>query len=148
MLKASSSRLMEKGVMMGKRELILAKLERLSVDGLTPVTVVQLATAVGLSRSSLYKYYPDVIAKLRLKSAPGQNNRCSQEALKISLLKSRVVDQKSLIDTLATICSNQLIEFIEFKAASSDEADALKLKIAFLERELAKLKKPSLKVVK
>lgn len=101
--------------------------------------VTHIAKAVGVSRSTLYKYYPDVVAIIRQSRSPSLQKNDTQSTLKLSLLKEKVKDQKSLIDTLSNICSAQLVEILELRASYQDQLELKSLRIKALEAEISKI---------
>ncbi|WMI99769.1 helix-turn-helix domain-containing protein [Pseudomonas chlororaphis subsp. aurantiaca] len=103
--------------------------------------VTHIARAVGVSRSTLYKYYPDVVAIIRQSRSPSLLKRDTQSTLKLSLLKAKVKDQKTLIDTLSNICSAQLVEILELRASYQDQLELKSLRIKALEAEISKVSK-------
>ncbi|WP_395601644.1 TetR/AcrR family transcriptional regulator [Pseudomonas sp. A1230] len=114
----------------------------------TQVSVTLLASESGVSRSSLYKYYPDIIAKLKADHDRKEIPTIELQGLKLSILRQKLEEQRDLVTALTRICSEQMIEISELNARLHDEKESKDLKIAFLESQLAKGNKPKLKTVK
>lgn len=129
------------------RDLILTCLERLE-QSLDKVTVSRLAIEAGVSRSTLYKYYPEVVVRIRQPQNLLDLKPSTELALKVSILRKKLQDQKSLIDTLAIVCSAQLSEIAEMHASYQDQLRLKSLKISALETELSTPSKRTVKIVK
>ncbi|ONH39096.1 hypothetical protein BLL38_21280 [Pseudomonas gessardii] len=114
----------------------------------TQVSVTLLASESGVSRSSLYKYYPDIIAKLKADHDRKEIPPIELQGLKLSILRQKLEEQRDLVTALTRICSEQMIEISELNARLHDEKESKDLKIAFLQSQLAKGNKPKLKTVK
>ncbi|PZX01979.1 hypothetical protein DFS28_101329 [Pseudomonas sp. 478] len=127
---------------------IQTSLEVLLKSDTSQLSVTALAIMSGVSRSSLYKYYPDIVTKLKAVQSRGGIPTIELQGLKVSILKKKLEDQKKLVAALARVCSEQLIEISELIAKSRDDNELRDLKIAFLESQLAKTTKPILKTVK
>ncbi|MDD1981808.1 helix-turn-helix domain-containing protein [Pseudomonas asiatica] len=132
---------------MNVRELLVCALEKMMHDNDKNITILSLSAAVGISRSTIYKYYPDVVDRVR--SIKHRSNFRGQEsiALKASKLSQKVRNLESLVTTLTNVCSSQLSEISEIRLSYEDIIEGQKMKIAFLERELKKTKRPSLRAV-
>lgn len=101
------------------------------------LTVTDLAKVAGISRSTLYKYYPEVVATIRHPQNLDNLKPTREAAIKIRILKNKLKDQKTLIDTLANICSAQLIELLELHASYQDQLELKYLRITALEKQIS-----------
>lgn len=118
------------------RDSIFACLEKLEKSA-DKVTVSKLATEVGISRSTLYKYYPEVVERIRQPQDLRSLRTSMESDLKVSILRKKIRDQKSLIDTLALVCSSQLSEIADLHASYQDQLSLKSLKISALETEIS-----------
>jgi len=129
------------------RDVLLDAFEKLKRTGEKPVAVLDVARAANISRSSIYKYHPDILLVIR---AYNFDNRFSPEPhrLKASILARRLTEEKLLVSNLTKVCSELLQEIIEFHDKYREDIQRKDLKIAFLERSLEDYKLSLLKVVK
>ncbi|WP_323614710.1 hypothetical protein [Pseudomonas putida] len=132
---------------MNVRESLICALEKMIHDNSQEVTLSSLSSVVGISRSTIYKYYPDIVMRVRqIKNSPGHSVQ-SNVMLKAQKLSHKVRELESIVLTLTNVCSSQLSEISEMKLSYQDTIDGLKMKIEFLESELNKRKRPSLRAV-
>lgn len=101
-------------------------------------SISALAKLVGVSRSTIYKYYPDVVVKF--KEAMGDNAQRVVEcaSLKKYLAQKQVDEYKKIVGALAKICSDQLIAMRQAELRHKDELESKELRIMDLERKLKK----------
>lgn len=69
----------------------------------TQVSVTLLASESGVSRSSLYKYYPDIIAKLKADHDRKEIPPIELQGLKLSILRQKLEEQRDLVTALTRI---------------------------------------------
>ena len=130
----------------GSREAILRSFEALKLEG--TVSITSLASAVNLTRSSLYKYYPDIVDLVRVYNSGVNVEPKRQQELKVHLLKSQLSDRKYLVSVLAKACSELLVELEDARRDYEDEIKSKNLMILFLEKQLAESKVVRLRPVK
>lgn len=130
------------------RSRILKALSTIMEENKNTPNITMLANMAGVSRSTLYKYYPDLVAKLRSEKSRSEVPPIERQALKINILQRKFEQQKNLVASLTRICTEQLVEIFELNAAHRDDLEMRDLKIAFLESQIAKNKRPILKTVK
>ena len=111
------------------------------------ITVSALAKAAGISRSSIYKYYPDVLDAIDRAKANMSSSVRNESIHKIDLMRSQLVKSKELVSYLTNICTNQLIEISELKISLRDLESNTTAKISYLHSKLSKLEKNPLRVV-
>jgi AcrR family transcriptional regulator len=129
------------------REFLLVTLENISDRGRIPVSVTALAKAAKISRSTIYKYYPDIIAKMK-GGREYSYGLIEDNGLKVAILKKQLKELQCLVGVLTKVCSVQMIEIIEQKAKYNEELESKHIQLAHLESALAKTRKPVLKTVK
>mgnify|MGYP000021658253 CR=1 FL=1 len=128
------------------REAILNSFESLKAEG--GMTVTGLARSVNLSRSSFYKYYPDIVALIKLHNSGADVQPKKQQELKVHLLKSKLAHQKELVSALTKACSELLVELEDVRRDFADDVRSKELMIKFLDEQLAESKIKKLKPVK
>lgn len=110
--------------------------KRPSVRGGKPLSVTELAELAKLSRSTIYRYYPDVLDKLKETRAPCAQYRRDSTSLKLRLLRDRLAGQKQLSGALAKACVELLAELAELREDIREQVEAHRLRVASLERRL------------
>lgn len=130
-----------------RRRTLVQQLVELEKNGTDCVTVAALARAAGISRSSLYKYYPDILA-LIVKKPNGRRDFASGDYdIKQDMLRGQLVKNKELVSCLSNICSNQLVEIAELSEHILHLERTSQAKIAYLQAELASMQKSPLRIV-
>ncbi|WP_426143810.1 TetR/AcrR family transcriptional regulator [Pseudomonas sp. DWP3-1-2] len=112
------------------------------------VTVSALAEAAGVSRSTIYKYYPDVLTLLRGQHQTSTEVDSARDMNKIDLIRRQLSKNKELVAYLSNICSNQLIEIYELEETLDQVQKASNARLAYLESKIAKLESKKLRIVK
>lgn len=130
------------------RDFLLKTLSELSTQGSGNVSITELSKKARISRSSLYKYYPDIVIKARGEVNKTSLSNLEKISLKLVILKKQLVEQKALVAMLTKVCSDQLVEIIEIQAKYTDALESKNLQITYLESALIKSKKVVLKTVK
>ena len=103
------------------------------------MSISDLARAAGISRATIYRYYPDVVSYLKSVSGKVEDVRVKGQQVKNSLLKAQLSKQKDLVKALARACSELIAEVAELKATYSDQLEAKELKIKYLENSLREM---------
>lgn len=111
------------------------------------ITVSALANAADISRSTIYKYYPDVLVLLRDQQKVATSDS-SKDLRKLDMTKQQLCKSKELVSYLSNICSNQLIEISELEEAIEQLQKSSIARISYLESKIAKLEKITLRSVK
>lgn len=112
------------------------------------LTVSALAKAAGISRSSIYKYYPGVLELIATSKKKTSSAAKNESLKKIDFMRRQLSKNKELMSYLTNICTNQLIEISELKSALEDLERNAAAKISYLESKVAKLEKLPLRTVK
>lgn len=100
------------------------------------LSVAELSKKAKLSRTTIYRHYPEVVERLRLLREPGARARKDREALKYQMLRSRYDGQKLLIQQLSKACVELLAELSDAREDQCSEREAYQLRIATLENKL------------
>lgn len=111
------------------------------------ITVSALAKSVEISRSSIYKYYPDIPDLIANNKGKSQSSAQTENIKKIDLMRSQLIKNKELLSYLTNICTNQLIEISILKDALEDLESNTNAKISYLESKVSKLEKPQLRAI-
>ncbi|MDI2589818.1 TetR/AcrR family transcriptional regulator [Pseudomonas sp. 681] len=130
------------------RDLLLKSLAELTAKGPSHISITALSKIAKISRSSIYKYYPDIVIKVRGGASEFSLSNIEKISLKLYILKKQLKEQRVLVGMLTNVCSEQLVEIIELNAKYLDALESKNLQITFLESALAKSKKVVLKTVK
>ncbi|MGV6398106.1 hypothetical protein ACTUVN_004783 [Pseudomonas caspiana] len=125
--------------MSNSRNNILIVLENSIAKGGGKLSVASLAKEARISRSTIYKYYPDIV--LKVKRHNGDQFKFDKDAdeLKKSILSRQLKESKQIIAALAKACSEQLIKLIECNSRHIDELESRDLKILYLEKKIQSL---------
>jgi AcrR family transcriptional regulator len=134
--------------MSDRRSLLICHLANLKEKGGAQVTVTDLAKAAGISRSSLYKYYPDVLSLLSTSTDNIQRSAFDGAGKKQDMLRNQLKKHKDLVACLSNICSNQLVEIAELNERIAYLERTSEAKIAFLTAQIASSERKSLRTVK
>ena len=130
------------------REVLLQRINELMIPKKIPATISALADSAGVSRSTIYKYYPEFASMVKSIAGSADKVEPPTHSLKLDLMRKQIAKQTEIISHLTNICSNQLIEISEITEFYTQQADSKDLKINFLESKLAKLEERTLKIVK
>lgn len=126
---------------------LIAIIERHQTSDTGFLTVSALAKAAGISRSTIYKYYSDVIEIIGVNktkaSAVAQNGNLK----KVDMMRRQLIKSKEITCYLTNVCTNQLIEISELKSAFEELERKASAKIAYLESKIAKLEKSPFRAV-
>jgi hypothetical protein len=120
------------------RDLLVKALEQGSQSGCINMTVSQLARSVGVSRSTIYKYYPEVVLRVKKLSGEAVEDSLFNFHLKNKLATNKLQDNRKLISALVKICSDQLVEMEQLKSRHRDEIESRDLKITYLQGKVDK----------
>lgn len=102
----------------------------------TYLSVAELSMKAKLSRTTIYRLYPDVVERLRLLREPQAQARKDKEALKYQMLKNRYLAQKVLIQQLSKACVELLAELSDTREDQRSEREAFQLRVSTLESKL------------
>ncbi len=134
--------------MSSMREVLLRKIRELMIPKKIPATVSALADAAGVSRSTIYKYYPDFVNMVKSVANSAASVELPGHIVKLEIMRKKIIKQKEIIAYLTNICSNQLIELSEISEFYIQQNNSKDLRINYLESQLAKFESRSLKSVK
>lgn len=125
-------------------EIVMTKMSNNDIDQ----NITALSRDAGISRSAIYKYYPEVVAAVKRIACGGKPAPITDGLTKLSLLQKKTQLQKITIEHLANICSNQLVEIHELKQSCEMLKAETSARIHYLEGQLAIVRPGSLKIIK
>lgn len=100
------------------------------------LSISELSSKAKLSRTTIYRHYPDIVERLHLLREPGVKLRKENDALKHQILRERILAQKILIQQLSKSCVELLAELHDAREDQRTEREAFQLRIATLEKKL------------
>jgi len=130
------------------KEHLIEIIESKIKSGKVKATIAALAKEAGVNRTTLYKYYGDVIILVKAIACGAPKLTPSIDSRKIELMRKKQKVQTQTIELLTTICSNQLVEIAELNDRLSALNAESNFRIANLERTIASLSKGGLQIVK
>jgi DNA-binding transcriptional regulator YhcF (GntR family) len=131
---------------MSTRELLYQIIEKLNKEGEQVISVTRLAKEAALTRSTIYKYYPDVLSAL----GRGTSDQAAIESAifaKNEILNRQLKKNLKLVAYLTNICTNQLVEISELRELYDQLERGNAAKINYLESKILKLTKVPLRPV-
>lgn len=117
-------------------------------NGCIAANVSSLSLYAGVCRSTIYKYYPDVVQAVKAFALGATPKHVETNIAKLELMRKKNRSQKSVIDYLTNICSNQLIEVVELRQELEQLQEVTSLRINYLESQLALARGPTLTRIK
>lgn len=134
--------------MIDTRARLLAIISNQMASGNIAANISALSQFAGICRSSIYKYYPDVVKAVKTVALDSAPDKSAVNSTKLDLLRKKYISQKKTVEYLTNICSNQLIEIIELKQEYDHLKEESSLRINYLESQLALAARSTLKVIK
>lgn len=134
--------------MIDTRTRLLGIISNQMANGDVAANISALSQFAGVGRSSIYKYYPDVVKAVKIAALDGTPEKSSVNSTKLDLLRRKYIAQKETVEYLTNICSNQLIEIIELKQDYDNLKEESSIRINYLESQLALAGRPTLKIIK
>ena len=119
------------------------ELSRARSEGRAP-TVMSVANRAGVDRSTLYRYYPDIVARLRPNREKKTAREIDQLRIKCRLLSDRLKKEKQINSALAQACTELGVELLELRNSMQDERLAMRTRIEHLEGKLTGMEKVTL----
>lgn len=134
--------------MYSRRQYIIDHLNTLRRDSPRQVSIANLARVSGISRSSLYKYYPDILQMLREQPSTTEYLSVKRGEQKQDMLRNQLSKHKEMINCLSNICSNQLLEIADLTERITHLERTSQAKIAYLQSQLVNAIRKPLETVK
>lgn len=113
-----------------------ALLLKARTEGARAPTVTAVAARASLSRSSMYRFYPDVVARIQALSAPSRTLRRDMLHTKIQMLTRLLKAEKDLTKALARACAELAAEKIAMVEQLEDERLSFNLRVEHLQKQL------------
>jgi hypothetical protein len=99
-------------------------------------TVAAVAARSGVSRSSLYRFHPQIVAQIHALRENREIRKQDQFRLKAQYLAKQLKAEKQLTSALARACAELAAEKIAMKELFEDERLSFQLKLEHLEKKL------------
>lgn len=121
-----------------KSDAVRRAFERQLIDaragGQAPPSVASIATAVGISRSSMYRFHPEVVARIQALAGVRQDEKHEQLRLKSHLLAEQLNAEKALTRALARVVAELAAEKEAMREDFEDTKAHLELRIERLQK--------------
>jgi AcrR family transcriptional regulator len=114
-----------------ERELIKAR-----AWGQAAPSVALIAAAAGVSRSSMYRFHPRIVARIQELTGQRQDAKRDQLHVKVRLLAEQLKAEKTLARALARVVAELAAEKVAMTQAFEDEKLSLQLRVAHVEKAL------------
>lgn len=132
---------------MNKATFLKNMIQRSYESGHTKITTVSsLAKQAELSRSAIYRYYPQIVQFM--KHLEGADKHKPHETTKLSLMTSRMEKLTHEFEGLSEACLALIVENQELMARHVDELLEKDLRISYLEEKLLKYEKPKPRLIR
>jgi hypothetical protein len=99
-------------------------------------TIAAVATCAGISRSSMYRFHPGVVAQIRALNGDRDARKADQLRVKAQLLVAQLKSEKQLVSALARACAELAAEKAALTERFEDERLRLQLRVDHLEKQL------------
>lgn len=99
-------------------------------------TVAAVAARAGISRSSMYRFHPAVVAQIQAANGVRDAKKHDHLRLKAQLLVSQLKSERELSRALARACAELAAEKAAIEDRLEDERLSLQLRIGQLEQQL------------
>jgi AcrR family transcriptional regulator len=117
-----------------------ALLIKARTEGLRAPTVASIAARAGISRASMYRFHPDVVARIQALSAPSQTAQHDAIRAKVRLLTGQLKAEKDLTKALARACAELAAEKVAFTEQLEEERLRFTLRLENLQKKLRGIK--------
>ena len=98
-------------------------------------TVAAVTARSGVSRSSLYRFHPHIVAQIHALRGNREIRKQDQYRLKAEFLAKQLTAEKQLTGALARACAELAAEKIAMKELFDDERLSFQLKLEHLEKK-------------
>jgi hypothetical protein len=99
-------------------------------------TIAAVAARAGISRSSIYRFHPGVLAQIRTLNGERDSRKQDQLRVKAQLLAAQLRSERELTRALARACAELAAEKAAMKEEFEDEKLSLQLRVEHLEMQL------------
>ena len=107
-------------------------------------TIATVAARAGISRSSMYRFHPSVVAQIRILTGHRDARKQDQLRVKAQLLAAQFRSERQFSRALARACAELAAEKAALQEQLEDERLSLQLKVDRLEKQLQGRKKLTL----
>jgi len=101
-----------------------------------PPSVAAVAARAGISRSSMYRFHPTVVAEIRAANGARDAKKQDQLRLKVQLLASQLKAEKRLSAALARACAELATQKAVLAEELADARLSAQLRVQHLENQL------------
>jgi len=99
-------------------------------------TIADVAARAGISRSSMYRFHPGIVAQIRALNGQRDARKQDQLRVKAQLLASQLKSERQLSSALARACAELAAEKGALQEQFEDEKLSLQLRVDRLEKQL------------
>ena len=99
-------------------------------------TIAAVAARAGISRSSMYRFHPGIVAQIRSLTGDRDARKQDQLRVKAQLLATQLKSERQFIRALARACAELAAEKAALQEQFENERLSLQLKVAHLEKQL------------
>jgi hypothetical protein len=99
-------------------------------------TIAAVAARAGITRSSIYRFHPGVVAQIRALNGERDSRKQDQLRVKAQLLAAQLRSERELTRALARACAELAAEKAAMKEEFEDVKLSLQLRVEHLERQL------------
>jgi AcrR family transcriptional regulator len=103
-------------------------------SGQAPPSVASIAAAVGIARSSMYRFHPEVVARIQALAGGRRDEKHEQLRLKSRLLSEQLNAEKALTRALARVVAELAAESEAMRNEFEDATAHLELRIERLQK--------------
>lgn len=111
-----------------------ALLIKARAEGGRAPTVAGVAASAGISRSSMYRFHAEVVARIQTLSAPKRNARQDALHAKVRLLTQRLKAERELTKALARACAELAAEKLALTEQLDEERVRFRLRLETLQK--------------
>jgi AcrR family transcriptional regulator len=111
-----------------------ALLIKARAEGGRAPTVAGVAARAGISRSSMYRFHGDVVARIQALSDPRRNTRQDALHAKVRLLAQQLKAERELTRALARACAELAAEKVALNEQLEEERVRFRLRLESLQK--------------
>lgn len=111
------------------------ELAKARIEGRNAPTAAAIAKLAGISRSSIYKFHPGIIERIRELQGDLFDSKLQQLRLKVTVLRDQLQREKDTSAALARACAEVAAERDEIKEKLNDEILSLRLQMDHFRRQ-------------
>jgi len=117
-----------------------ALLVKARVDGARAPTVTSVAAGASISRSSMYRFHPEIVGRIQALAAPKRATQQETLRAKLRLLCRHLQAERDLTKALARACAELAAEKVALKEQLEEERLRFTLRLEALQKRLRGVK--------